>query len=139
MAVSHSWSQSFGSCLVAINGRANIIPWSTIGDLNKIRRAVSHAGYSLAWMDKICLRQRGVDGFDSALRHIEWVFDIPFLDVVYKLADKVIIYLDGAGRPFAIPVHVSGQDLMAIKKVDRAGNSWTCRAGSCIRRNLFDW
>lgn len=98
MAISHSWAQADGSCFTYINGRANVIPWATLMDLRNIRSAVLQAGYTIGWMDKICLRQRGTDGFDSALRQIEWVTDIPFLDIAYSQAGKILVYLDGAGR-----------------------------------------
>lgn len=49
-------------------------------------------------MDNICLCQRGTEGFDGALRQLEWTTDIPFIDVAYRYAAKILVYLDGAGR-----------------------------------------
>ena len=98
LAVSHSWAQADGDCVCAINERANVIPWATREDLNNVRAAALQAGFTMAWMDKVCLRQRGTNGFDSALRHLEWFTDIPFIDVAYSKAAKVLVYLEGAGR-----------------------------------------
>ena len=101
MAVSHSWAQAAGSFRCSINGRANIIPWATQSDLKNVRKAVMRAGFTMAWMDKICLRQRGIDGFDSATRLLEWDTDIPFIDIAYTKAAKILVYLEGAGRPLS--------------------------------------
>ncbi|KUJ23779.1 uncharacterized protein LY89DRAFT_744243 [Mollisia scopiformis] len=98
IAVSHSWSQADGSCFTSINNRANIIPWATLADLNNIRDAMMATGLTMGWMDKICLRQRGTEGFDGALRQLEWTTDIPLIDVAYRHAAKILVYLDGAGR-----------------------------------------
>jgi hypothetical protein len=100
VAVSHSWAQASGDCgRCSINGRANFIPWATLEDINNVRQAVQETGHVLAWWDKICLRQRGVDGQDGALRQIEWATDIPFIDLAYRKAAKILVYLEGAGRP----------------------------------------
>ena len=99
IAVSHSWAQADGDCISAINERANMIPWATRVDLNNVRGAALQCGFTMAWMDKVCLRQRGIDGFDSALRRLEWFTDIPFIDLAYSKAAKILVYLEGAGRP----------------------------------------
>ncbi|KAE8450597.1 hypothetical protein EG329_005941 [Mollisiaceae sp. DMI_Dod_QoI] len=115
VSVSHSWSQADGDCLCFINGRANIIPWCTLTDLNNVREAMLQTGLTLGWMDKICLRQRGVEGFDAAPRILEWGTDIPFIDVAYRYASKIIVYLDGAGR-----------DIL-YRSTFREGSSWLFR------------
>jgi hypothetical protein len=116
VAVSHSWAQASGQCgRFSINERANIIPWATQEDLRNVRMAILRTGHCMAWMDKICLRQRGIEGYGGALQHLEWSTDIPFIDVAYRKAAKVMIYLEGAGRP------------LKYRTTFREGSSWIFR------------
>lgn len=99
VAVSHSWNQAYGSHFCFINERANIIPWAVRADINNVREAILKYNVTMGWMDKICLRQRGRDGHDSALRHLQWRTDLPLMDVAYRKAEAILVYLEGAGRP----------------------------------------
>ncbi|KAF2653993.1 hypothetical protein K491DRAFT_493156 [Lophiostoma macrostomum CBS 122681] len=115
IAVSHSWKQAAGSHYCSINERKNIIPWATRAEINNVREAILQLGFTVAWMDKICLRQRGRDGIDSAQRISEWATDIPLMDIAYQKAAKILVYLEGAGKP------------MLGRQTFRAQESWLHR------------
>ncbi|KAK0444906.1 uncharacterized protein EV420DRAFT_1751701 [Desarmillaria tabescens] len=81
-----------------INGHQWPVPIPKDADLNRIRIEMLNLGAEYAWLDVLCLRQKG------RLRHLEdlhveeWRLDVPTIGNVYTLG-KVVCYFTGLGLP----------------------------------------
>lgn len=61
--------------------------------------AVREKGYRYAWVDVLCLRQFKFGSSDLEKRRLEeWQVDVPTIGNIYRLAAKVMRYMNGLGR-----------------------------------------
>lgn len=61
--------------------------------------AVREKGYRYAWVDVLCLRQFKFGSSDLENRRLEeWQVDVPTIGNIYRLAAKVMRYMNGLGR-----------------------------------------
>ncbi len=66
-------------------------------NLDLIRIEMLNLGAEYAWLDVLCLRQEG--GKNEHLRLEEWKLDVPTIGSVYEMAEQVVCYFNGLGRP----------------------------------------
>ncbi|KAK0438762.1 hypothetical protein EV421DRAFT_938706 [Armillaria borealis] len=101
MPISHAWvdEKDRVDVLTPINGKEWPVPIPKDADLNLIRIEMLNLGAEYAWLDVLCLRQKG--GPREDLRVEEWRLDVPTIGYVYNY-EKVIIYLSGLGRPLRL-------------------------------------
>ncbi len=99
--ISHAWVASTDRVDVwtPINGKEWPVPIPKDADLNLIRIEMLNLGIEYAWLDVLCLRQKG--GPREDLRVEEWKLDVPTIGQVY-FTPWVVIYLSGLGRPFGL-------------------------------------
>ncbi|SJL08933.1 uncharacterized protein ARMOST_12308 [Armillaria ostoyae] len=103
MPISHAWvdEKDRVDVLTPINGKEWPVPIPKDVDLNLIRIEMLNLGAEYAWLDVLCLRQRG--GLREDLRMEEWRLDVPTIGRVYDHAyTTVVIYLSGLGRPLRL-------------------------------------
>ncbi|KAK0430298.1 hypothetical protein EV421DRAFT_2090951 [Armillaria borealis] len=103
--ISHAWvdEEDRVDVLTLINGKEWPVPIPKDADLNLIRIEMLNLGVEYTWLDVLCLRQKG--GSREDLRVEEWRLDVPTIGAVYQAADerdKVVIYLNGLGRPLRL-------------------------------------
>ncbi len=101
-AISHAWmdEEDRKSVLTPINGRMWPVPIPKDTDLDLIRIEMLNLGAEYAWLDVLCLRQSGME--DEVSRATEWKVDIPSIGRVYEMAERVVYYFCGLGRPFTV-------------------------------------
>ncbi|KAK0242181.1 hypothetical protein EDD85DRAFT_932913 [Armillaria nabsnona] len=89
--ISHAWVDEKDRMDVKtpINGKEWPVPIPKDTNLNLIRIEMLRLGLTYAWLDVLCLRQKG--GPREDLRMEEW-----------KLDKRVVIYLSGLGRPLSL-------------------------------------
>ncbi|KAK0458861.1 uncharacterized protein EV420DRAFT_1227350, partial [Desarmillaria tabescens] len=75
------------------------IPKDTSLNLVCIEMLNISPGVEYAWLDVLCLRQKG--GQREDMRMEEWKLDVPTIGNVYAWA-HVVIYLSGLGRPLSL-------------------------------------
>ncbi|KAK0430255.1 hypothetical protein EV421DRAFT_1859735, partial [Armillaria borealis] len=99
--ISHAWVDEKDRVDVRtpINGKEWPVPIPKDADLNLIRIEMLNLGAEYAWLDVLCLRQKG--GPREDLRVEEWRLDVPTIGGVYQ-REKVVIYLSGLGRPLRL-------------------------------------
>ncbi|PBK89688.1 hypothetical protein ARMGADRAFT_330561 [Armillaria gallica] len=118
MPISHAWVDEKDRVDVwtSINGKEWPVPIPKDADLNLIRIEMLNLGAEYAWLDVLCLRQKG--GSREDLRMEEWRLDVPTSGHVYQ-REKVMIYLNGLGRP----LRLKGGDLDSNRNWFR--RAWT--------------
>ncbi|KAJ7634782.1 hypothetical protein FB45DRAFT_909844 [Roridomyces roridus] len=101
-AVSHAWMYPAQrqDILTRINGGKWPVPLPKDSSLDDIRIELLNTGAEYAWLDVLCLRQKGGAESEEALRAKEWEVDVPTIGFVYAKCQNVVIYLNGLGRPF---------------------------------------
>ncbi|PBK70018.1 hypothetical protein ARMSODRAFT_974520 [Armillaria solidipes] len=99
--ISHAWMDANGRVDVQtpINGYEWPVPIPKDVNLDLIRIELLNLGVEYTWLDVLCLRQK--DGMREDLREEEWKLDVPTIGAVYG-GNKVVIYLNGLGRPLAL-------------------------------------
>ncbi|KAK0430969.1 hypothetical protein EV421DRAFT_2041518 [Armillaria borealis] len=118
--ISHAWmeGQDRTDVLTPINGYEWPVPIPRDANLDLIRIEMLSLGAEHAWLDVLCLRQKG--GKMEDLRTEEWKVDVPTIGHVYEEADRVtavVCYFSGLGRP------------LSLKLSDfESGRSWFKRA-----------
>ncbi|SJL08915.1 uncharacterized protein ARMOST_12289 [Armillaria ostoyae] len=104
--ISHAWvdEKDRADVLTPINGKEWPVPIPKDADLNLIRIEMLNLGAEYAWLDVLCLRQKG--GPREDLHVEEWRLDVPTIGGVYKPVYEhekaVVIYLNGLGRPLRL-------------------------------------
>ncbi|KAK0232886.1 hypothetical protein IW262DRAFT_1258244, partial [Armillaria fumosa] len=99
--ISHAWVDEVDRVDVwtPINGYEWPVPIPKGTNLNLIRIEMLNLGLEYAWLDVLCLRQRG--GPREDLRVEEWKLDVPTIGAIYSGAD-VVCYLSGLGLPLTL-------------------------------------
>ncbi|PBL02406.1 hypothetical protein ARMGADRAFT_1158949 [Armillaria gallica] len=99
--ISHSWmdEKDRTDVLTLINEYEWPVPTPKDANLNLIRIEMLNLGAEYAWLDVLCLRQKG--GRRDDLRAEEWKVDVPTIGAVYQDA-RVAYYLSGLGRPLTL-------------------------------------
>ncbi|KAK0479162.1 hypothetical protein IW261DRAFT_1399540 [Armillaria novae-zelandiae] len=97
--ISHAWVDENDrmSVTTPINGKEWPVPMPKDANLNLIRIEMLNHGAQYAWLDVLCLRQKGGKG--EYLRLEEWKLDVPTIGFVYASAPRVVCYFNGLGRP----------------------------------------
>lgn len=76
-----------------------IVPESKDAHFMAFVQAVREKGYRYAWVDVLCLRQFKFGSSDPEKRRLEeWQVDVPTIGNIYRLAAKVMRYMNGLGR-----------------------------------------
>ncbi|KAK0464809.1 hypothetical protein IW261DRAFT_1166668 [Armillaria novae-zelandiae] len=98
--ISHAWVSEVDrvDVLTPINGCEWPVPIPKGANLDLIRIEMLNLGVEYAWLDVLCLRQRG--GAREDLRVEEWTLDVPTIGAIYY-ATRVVCYLSGLGRPLS--------------------------------------
>ncbi|SJK98158.1 uncharacterized protein ARMOST_01419 [Armillaria ostoyae] len=101
-AISHAWMEEKDrtDVLTPINGYEWPVPIPRDTDLDRIRIEMLNSGAEYVWLDVLCLRQKG--GRREDLRVEEWKVDVPTIGAVYEMAEKVVCYVSGLGRPLSL-------------------------------------
>ncbi|KAK0207500.1 hypothetical protein IW262DRAFT_1419870 [Armillaria fumosa] len=99
-AISHAWTDEKDrkSVLTPVNGYQWPVPIPKDTNLDHIRNEMLELGAEYVWLDVLCLRQTGGDEEDK--RAAEWAVDVPSIGRVYEMAERVVYYFCGLGRPF---------------------------------------
>ncbi|PBK66004.1 hypothetical protein ARMSODRAFT_960448 [Armillaria solidipes] len=99
--ISHAWVDEKDRLDVwtPINGKEWPVPIPKGANLDLIRIEMLNLRVQYAWLDVLCLRQKG--GPRDDLRVEEWRLDVPTIGGVYQ-REKVVIYLSGLGRPLRL-------------------------------------
>ncbi|KAK0443374.1 uncharacterized protein EV420DRAFT_1649307 [Desarmillaria tabescens] len=100
--ISHSWADEDDreDALTPINGREWPVPIPKGTSLNLIRIEMLNLGAEYAWLDVLCLRQKGGLRAREDLREKEWKVDVPTIGGVYhNRYAEVVFYLSGLGPP----------------------------------------
>ncbi len=100
-AISHAWMniKERVDVMLPINGNEWPVPIPKDTDLDLVRIEMLNLGAEYVWLDVLCLRQRGGRGED--IRGEEWRLDVPTIGHVYRIAEKVVCYFSGLGRPLS--------------------------------------
>ncbi|KAK0506474.1 hypothetical protein EDD18DRAFT_1455791 [Armillaria luteobubalina] len=98
--ISHAWVSEVDrvDLLTPINGCEWPVPIPKGANLDLIRIEMLNLGTEYAWLDVLCLRQRG--GPREDLRVEEWKLDVPTIGAIYY-GTRVVCYLSGLGRPLS--------------------------------------
>ncbi len=99
--ISHAWmdEEDRKDIMTPINGCEWPVPIPKDASLDLIRIEMLNLGAEYAWLDVLCLRQKG--GIREDLREEEWKVDVPTIGDVYHQAMSVVCYLSGLGRPLS--------------------------------------
>ncbi|KAK0245458.1 hypothetical protein EDD85DRAFT_1016565 [Armillaria nabsnona] len=99
--ISHAWVDEVDRVDVwtPINGYEWPVPIPKGANLDLIRIEMLNLGVEYAWLDVLCLRQRG--GLREDLRVEEWKLDVPTIGAIYDHA-HVVCYLSGLGMPLSL-------------------------------------
>lgn len=99
--ISHAWmdEEDRENVTTTINGREWPVSIPKGTSLDLVRIEMLNLGAEYAWLDVLCLRQKG--GLREDLREEEWKVDVPTIGSVYDRADRVVCYLSGLGRPLS--------------------------------------
>ncbi|SJL03716.1 uncharacterized protein ARMOST_07073 [Armillaria ostoyae] len=98
-AISHAWMEENRRVVVStpINGKQWPIQIPADANLDLIRIEMLNLGAEYAWLDVLCLRQKGNE--NEELRTEEWKLDLPTMGYVYQEAKRVVYNLSGLGMP----------------------------------------
>ncbi|KAK0505598.1 hypothetical protein EDD18DRAFT_1456803 [Armillaria luteobubalina] len=104
-AVSHAWMDEKDRkfVLTPVNGYQWPVPIPKDTDIDHIRNEMLELGAEYVWLDVLCLRQTGGD--EENKRSAEWAVDVPSIGRVYEMAESVVYYFCGLGRPFTAEQH----------------------------------
>ncbi|KAK0506456.1 hypothetical protein EDD18DRAFT_1240950 [Armillaria luteobubalina] len=99
--ISHAWVDEVDriDMWTPINGQEWPVPIPKGASLDLIRIEMLNMGLEYAWLDVLCLRQRG--GPREDLRVEEWKLDVPTIGIIYHGAE-VVCYLSGLGLPLSL-------------------------------------
>ncbi|EKM53743.1 uncharacterized protein PHACADRAFT_98901 [Phanerochaete carnosa HHB-10118-sp] len=99
--VSHSWVHESARTGVwtPVNGNEWPVPVPNDTNVDHVRVELLNLGAEYAWMDVLCLRQRGRPE-DEERRKKEWKLDVPTLGYIYAGNLPCITYFNGLGLPF---------------------------------------
>ncbi|PBL01398.1 hypothetical protein ARMGADRAFT_425021 [Armillaria gallica] len=99
--ISHAWVDAVdrNDVWTPINGREWPVPIPNGANLDLIRIEMLNLGVQYAWLDVLCLRQRG--GPRKDLRVEEWKLDVPTIGAMYHHA-HVVYYLSGLGLSLSL-------------------------------------
>ncbi|KAK0184103.1 hypothetical protein F5146DRAFT_323990 [Armillaria mellea] len=99
-AISHAWMDetSRKSVLTPVNGYQWPVPIPKDTNMDHIRIEMLYLGTEYVWLDVLCLRQTGCEEEDTC--RAEWKVDVPSIGRVYEMAERVVYYFCGLGRPF---------------------------------------
>ncbi len=97
--ISHAWVDEKDriNVMTPINGHEWPVPMPKDANLDLIRIEMLNFGAEYVWLDVLCLRQEG--GKNEHLRLEEWKLDVPTIGSVYGMAEQVVCYFSGLGRP----------------------------------------
>ncbi len=103
--ISHAWmeGQDRTDVLTPINAYEWPVPIPRDANLDLIRIEMLNLGAEYAWLDVLCLRQKG--GKMEDLRTEEWEVDVPTIGHVYEESDRVtavVCYFSGLGLPLSM-------------------------------------
>ncbi|KAK0231843.1 hypothetical protein EDD85DRAFT_889355, partial [Armillaria nabsnona] len=100
--ISHAWVDERDRIDVwtPINGHRWPVPIPNDTKLDLIRIEMLNLGVEYAWLDVLCLRQKG--GPEENLRAEEWKLDVATIGYLYRVAEVVVWYLSGLGRPLIL-------------------------------------
>ncbi|EKM56423.1 uncharacterized protein PHACADRAFT_91853 [Phanerochaete carnosa HHB-10118-sp] len=99
--VSHSWVEDHRHVYVSteINGQQWPVPIPRETTLDHVRIELLNMDAEYAWLDVLCLRQRGRDE-DEMQRQEEWKLDVPTIGYTYsRPSTPCVIYFNGLGLP----------------------------------------
>ncbi len=82
-----------------INGKEWPVPIPKDANLNLIRIEMLNLQMEYAWLDVLCLRQKG--GLRDDLHAEEWKLDVPTIGYIY-VDLPVVIYMSGLRRPLSL-------------------------------------
>ncbi|KAK0438676.1 hypothetical protein EV421DRAFT_1738423 [Armillaria borealis] len=99
--ISHAWVDEKDRMDVwtPINGKEWPVPIPKDASLDLIRIEMLNLGLEYAWLDVLCLRQKGGPKEDLCVE--EWKLDMPTIGYVYK-GVRAVIYLSGLGWPLSV-------------------------------------
>ncbi|KAK0453556.1 hypothetical protein EV421DRAFT_1701478 [Armillaria borealis] len=99
--ISHAWMDEKDRADVStpINGYEWPVLIPKDANLNLIRIEMLNLGAEYAWLDVLCLRQKG--GPREDVRVEEWKLDVPTIGRVYRMS-SVACYLSGLGLPLTL-------------------------------------
>ncbi|KAF7798590.1 hypothetical protein EIP86_009812 [Pleurotus ostreatoroseus] len=99
--VSHSWREReyLRNETTPINGRKWPVPIPRDTTLEHVRQELLSYGAEYAWLDVLCLRQKGVPELEDVRRE-EWKLDVPTIGYIYKEQKNIMTYFCGLGLPF---------------------------------------
>ncbi|KAK0471430.1 hypothetical protein IW261DRAFT_1612135 [Armillaria novae-zelandiae] len=114
--MSHAWMDD-ADCVNAstsINRSEWPVPIPKETNLDLIRIEMLNLGAEYAWLDVLCLRQRG--GLRDDLYAEEWKLDGPTIGSVYD-GQRVVCYLNGLGRPLQLKMGYFDSERCWFKRV----------------------
>ncbi|GJE97557.1 hypothetical protein PsYK624_137780 [Phanerochaete sordida] len=99
VTVSHSWvaGDALTQVSTPINGHEWPVPMPRATTLEHVRVELLNLGAEYAWLDILCLRQRGRDE-DEDTRKGEWKIDVPTIGNIYG-GELCLAYFNGLGLP----------------------------------------
>ncbi|PBK59876.1 hypothetical protein ARMSODRAFT_838979, partial [Armillaria solidipes] len=100
--ISHAWVDEMDRVDVQtpINGYEWPVAIPKDVNLDLIRIEMLNLGVEYTWLDVLCLRQKG--GKREDLRAEEWQLDVATIGYLYRVAEVVVWYLSGLGRPLKL-------------------------------------
>jgi len=112
-AISHSWEVFMDPAPTPINQHQWHVPLPRRLDLEHgVRQELLSYGIEYVWLDVLCLRQHAVSNVNPSNSQIsgptpfdktkteEWKLDVPTIGNVYRVAQGIVRYFNGLGRPF---------------------------------------
>ena len=66
-----------------------------------VRQELLDYGIEYVWLDVLCLRQYAVSAPFSETKNEEWKLDVPTIGNIYRVAQGIVRYFNGLGRPFS--------------------------------------
>ena len=115
-AISHSWETIIGPVETPINQYQWPVPLPCSKfDLERdVRQELLNYEIEYVWLDVMCLRQQpatnlnpldsqtpSLAALNEAKQKEEWKLDVPTIGNVYRVAQGIVRYFNGLGRPFS--------------------------------------
>ena len=104
-AISHSWESSMDPVETPINQFQWKVPLPHGLNLERdVRQELLGYRIEYVWLDVLCLRQHTVSwpaGVNETKKEEEWKLDVPTIGNVYRVAQGIVRYFNGLGRPFS--------------------------------------
>ncbi|KAK0498057.1 hypothetical protein EDD18DRAFT_1351897 [Armillaria luteobubalina] len=100
--ISHAWVDETdqNNVWTPINRYEWPVPIPKGANLDLIRIEMLNLGVEYTWLDVLCLRQKG--GKREDLCAEEWQLDVATIGYLYHVAEVVVWYLSGLGRPLSL-------------------------------------